>query len=168
MDEIVNRVANSGLITIDPADFYQRLPRYTLDISQWLVEGILLKEKDFRASVAEYDWSQYSNGALRVFCSTDAIIPQWTYMLLSSAAEAVNCKMAYGSSENLETLLFEQRLMEEDFSIYEDQRIILKGCGDYPIPPQAYISLVQYIQKYSKSIMYGEACSTVPVYKKPK
>ncbi len=164
-EEIVNRVAQSQLITLDPQDYYPPGERKNLDIAPWLYEGVILREKDFRQAVKEHDWSQYEGAFVSVSCTADAIIPQWAYMLLGSALAPYAKRVIYGSPEVLESLLMEESLQKEDWSPYQDKRIILKGCGNLPIPPQAYLKMVSLLQPLAKSIMFGEACSTVPIYK---
>ncbi|WP_417610692.1 DUF2480 family protein [Owenweeksia hongkongensis] len=165
-DFIENKIANSGLITLSLEDYYPKGERKHLDIAPWLYEGIMLREKDFRASVQNHDWGQYQDCYVWVGCSEDAIIPQWAYMLLSSSLAAFAKKVVYGNREQLETVLMDEAIQQADLSELTDQRVIIKGCGDLPIPPHAYVSLVSRLQPIVKSIMYGEACSTVPIYKK--
>ncbi len=164
--EIVNRVANSKLITIDLEDWYQVGLRTVFDIKDWLFEGLLLREKDFRDHVRNYDWSQYQDQYVMLHCSTDAIIPGWAYMLLTTVLTPYAKKVIVGSSKDLEEILYQEALEQIDFSIYQDKPVIVKGCSNKPVPENAYISLIQKIQPYAKSIMYGEACSSVPLYKR--
>ncbi len=168
MEEIKNKVAASGLITLSLEDYYPRGPRISLDISPWLYEGLMLREKEFRAYLKDHDWQQYQDAYVAVFCSADAIVPQWAYMLLASKLQGIAKKVVYGHSEQLEALLMEEALKEVDLSPYQDKRLILKGCGDLPIPPHAYVYFTTRLQAVAKSIMFGEACSTVPIYKKAK
>ena len=165
---IPNRIATSGLITVSLEHYYPKGDRRHLDIAPWLYEGVILREKDFRASVKEHDWSQYEDCYVSVACSEDAIIPQWAYMLLGVELEPYAKKIVYGSPERLESLLMDANIEKADLSEYKDERIILKGCGHLPIPPQAYVSFVRKLRPLAKSIMFGEACSTVPIYKKKK
>lgn len=168
MDEIVNRVANSSLVTIDLEDLYVDGARSVIDISPWLLEGLILKEKEFRAYVVAHDWSKYQNHYVALYCSTDAIIPGWAYMLVTTAINPYAKKVVVGSLGTLETLLFEAQLEKLPLEAYTDKPIIIKGCSNKPVPPNAYISLLQKVQPIAKSIMYGEACSSVPLYKKLK
>lgn len=168
MEEIKNKVAESGLITLSLEDYYPRGPRLSLDISPWLYEGLILREKDFRAYLKEHDWRQYQDAYVSVFCSADAIVPQWAYMLLASKLEPMAKKVVYGSPEQLEAMVMEEALKAVDLSTYQDKRLILKGCGDLPIPPHAYLFFTTRLQAVAKSIMFGEACSTVPIFKKAK
>ncbi len=164
--EIVNRVANSKLITIDLEDWYQEGVRTVFDIKDWLFEGLLLREKDFRAQVKEHDWSQYKDHFIVLTCSTDAIIPGWAYMLLTTVLSPVARKVVIGSSKDLEEILYQEKFESIDFSIYQDKPVIVKGCSSKPVPDNAYILLIQKVQPYAKSIMYGEACSSVPLFKR--
>lgn len=164
--EIVNRVANSKLITIDLEDFYPEGPRIVLDIKDWLLEGLVLREKDFRASVQEHDWSQYKNAFVVLTCSTDAIIPGWAYMLVSTYLSPVAKKVVTGDLETLETILYTEIIQRLDISVYEGHPVIIKGCSRKPVPKNAYLQLIGRLQSVSRSIMYGEACSSVPLFKK--
>lgn len=165
-EEIVNRVANSKLVTIDLEDFYPEGPRLSLDISQWLFEGIVLREKEFRVSINEHDWSQYKNAFVNLYCATDAIVPGWAFMLVSLKLSPFARKVVVGSTTDLETLLFSELISEMDISEYKDLPVIIKGCTHKPIPENAYILLAQKLQTNAKSIMYGEACSSVPLFKR--
>lgn len=165
-ETIVNKVANSGLITIDLADFYKSGDRVIYDISENLFHGLILKEKDFRDFVKTHDWTQYQNKFVSIICSTDAIIPTWAYMLLASRMQAYAEEVVFGDLQVLETVLFNQALSAHDMESYRDQRVIVKGCGSIPVPESAYVKLTLELTKIAKSVMYGEACSTVPVYKR--
>lgn len=167
-DIIENKIANSGLITLDLADYYPKGERKSIDIAPWLFEGIMLREKDFRQSVKDHDWGQYQDCYVAVFCSEDAIIPQWAFMLLSSSLAAYAKKVVFGTREQMESILMDSAIAALDLSELEDQRVIIKGCGDLPIPPHAYVSIVSKLQPLAKSIMFGEACSTVPIFKKKR
>jgi len=164
--EIINRVANSKLISIDLEDWYQDGVRTIFDIKDWLFEGLILREKDFRSHVKEHDWSQYQDHYVVLTCSTDAIIPGWAYMLLTTALISYSKKIVVGTLKNLEELLYQEQLAAIDFSVYKDKAVIVKGCSNQPVPDNAYIYLIQKIQPFAKSIMYGEACSSVPLFKK--
>jgi len=168
MDEIVNRVANSKLITIDLEDWYSEGTRTVFDISSWLFEGLLLREKEFRTHVNEHDWSQYQNHYVALTCTTDAIIPGWAYMLITTSIAVFAKKVVVGDLEQLETLLYESQIATINTSEYQDKPVIIKGCSNKPVPKNAYISLLQKIQPVAKSIMYGEACSSVPLFKRKK
>ncbi|SDK85081.1 Protein of unknown function [Salinimicrobium catena] len=165
-DEIVNRVANSKLVTVDLEDLYPEGPRVLFDIKDWLLEGLVLREKEFRKSAKEHDWSQYEGAYVALTCSTDAIIPGWAYMLLSTYLAPVAKKVVTGDLEMLETVLYTEVLQEFDVSEYQDLPVIVKGCSRKPVPKNAYLQLINKLQPVAKSIMYGEACSSVPLYKR--
>jgi hypothetical protein len=167
-DEIVNRVANSKLVTFDLEEYYPEGERFSLDIASWLYEGIVLKEKEFRKYVKEFNWSLYKNAFVAVYCSSDAIVPAWAYMLISVEAGQFAEKVVFGSLTDLETVLFSEIIEKMDLSSLKDQPVIIKGCANKPIPENAYLLLAQKLQKVAKSIMYGEACSSVPLYKKSR
>ncbi len=168
MDEIVNRVANSKLVTIDLEDWYQEGARTVFDIKDWLFEGLLLREKDFRAQVGAHDWSQYQDHFIALTCSSDAIIPGWAFMLITTAISPYANKVVIGDLAMLETQLYEAQIATIKISEYKDKPVIIKGCSNKPVPENAYISLVQKLQPVVKSMMYGEACSSVPLYKVKK
>jgi hypothetical protein len=168
MEEIVNRVANSGLITLDLGEMYPEGERVLFDIRDVLFQGLILREKDFREFIATHNWTAYAGKYVALTCSADAIIPDWAWMLLASALQPFAKKIVFGDLEKLETVLFDEILSTVDAEHYRDQRIVVKGCGDKPVPKTAYIEVVRKLQPVAKSIMYGEPCSTVPVYKRPK
>ncbi|MGK4566489.1 DUF2480 family protein [Flavobacterium sp. 3HN19-14] len=168
MEEIINKVANSVLEVFDLEDYYPKGIRTQIDISQWLFEGFLLREKDFRESLKNHDWSQYQNQYVAVFCATDAIVPAWANILVTVYASEFAKKVVNGNLEDLETALYQEILPTLDYSRYENKPVILKGCSKKPVPESAYVVAVQYLRPFAKSIMYGEACSAVPLYKKSK
>lgn len=169
MDQpIVNRVAQSKLKTIDLEDFYPSGNRSTIDISQWLLEGMVLVESRFRESIKATDFSKYDNHYVAIICSTDAIIPQWAWMLLQSALQPHVKKMVLGSQELLETILYKEIIDKIDLSEYQDLPVIIKGCSNKPVPLMAYTMLTEKLMPVARSVMYGEACSSVPVYKRKK
>ena len=168
MDEIVNKVANSVLEVFDLEDYYPSGIRTQLDISQWLLDGFLLKEKDFREALKNHDWSQFQNHYVAIHCSTDAIIPAWASILVTVYLSPFANKVVFGNLIDLETSLYQEILSTLDYSKYQDKPIILKGCSKKPVPESAYIMAIQKLQPFAKSIMYGEACSAVPLYKKNK
>lgn len=165
-DEIINRVANSVLEIFDLEDYYPKGNRMQIDISQWLLEGFLLKEKDFRAHLLHHDWSQYQDQYVAISCSTDAIVPAWASILVTLHLAPFARKIVNGTFEDLETALYQEILPVIDYTIYTDKSVIIKGCSKKPVPMSAYILAAQYLQPFAKSIMYGEACSAVPLYKK--
>ena len=168
MDEIINRVANSALEVFDLEDYYPTGIRTQIDISQWLYEGFLLKEKDFREALKNHDWSQYQDHLVAIHCSTDAILPAWASILVTTYVSPFAQKVVLGTINDLETALYQEILSKIDYTQYQDKPIILKGCSKKPVPESAYIIAIQELQKVAKSIMYGEACSAVPLFKKAK
>lgn len=167
-EEIINRVANSKLITFDLEEFYPEGKRVSFDISPWLLEGIVLKEQDFRKSAKTHDWSQYQHAYVSLYCSTDAIVPGWAYMLLTVYLSPFAKKVTVGTLEELETVLFSEIIDKVDVESFKDKSVIIKGCAHKPIPQNAFVLLAAKLQPIAKSIMYGEACSSVPLYKKSR
>jgi hypothetical protein len=163
---IVNRVANSNLMVIDLEDFYPQGKRECIDISEWLFEGIVLKEKEFRKSVDLHDWSQYKGAYIALDCSTDAIIPGWAFMLISIQLAPYAKKISVGSIAELESLLFSEIIESLNLDPYKDKSVIIKGCSNKPIPQNGYVFLAKRLQPIARKIMYGEACSAVPLFKK--
>jgi len=166
MDEIINKVANSSLEVFDLEDYYPDGIRTKIDISQWLSDGFILKEKDFREHLKQHDWSQYKDHFVAVFCSTEAILPAWATVLVTLHLVPFAKKIVDGNLQDLETLLYQEILLNIDYSKYQNKSVILKGCSKKPVPISAYIASAQNLQLFAKSIMYGEACSAVPLYKK--
>lgn len=164
--EIINRVANSKLVTFDLEDLYPNGERIIFDISNWLLEGIVLREKDFRESANQHDWSQYTGKYVALHCSSDAIVPSWAYLLLSVHLAPYAAKAVVGNLELLETVLFTEALKNLDVSEYANKPVIIKGCAHKPIPDSAYLLLAQKLHPIASSIMYGEACSSVPLFKR--
>lgn len=167
-NEIVNKVAQSGLVTIDLESYYPQGERVLLDIKEILFQGLILREKDFREYIKNEDWTKYKDKYVAITCSADAIVPTWAYMLLATQLEPVAKRVVYGSLETLETLLYHDMLSSIRPDDYKDARIVIKGCGDLPVPKAAYVQLTAILRPVAKSIMYGEPCSTVPLYKKAK
>lgn len=166
-DEIINKVANSGLITIDLEEFYPKGERVLFDIKPLLFHELILKEKDFREFIKQEDWSKYRDKLVAIVCTTDAIVPTWAYMLLSIALEPYAKKVVFGNLETLEAIVFHDMLKNINYERYKDQRIVIKGCGNLPVTTNAYVELANGLKPFAKSIMYGEPCSTVPLYKAP-
>jgi len=166
--EIINKVANSVLEVFDLEDYYPNGNRTQIDISQWLYEGFLLKEKDFREALKNHDWTQYQDHFVAIHCSTDAIIPAWASILVTIYVAPFANKVFLGKASDIDTLLYQEILTSMDFSKYQDKPVILKGCSKKPVPESAYILATQLLQPFVKSIMYGEACSAVPLYKSNK
>lgn len=163
--EIINRVANSKLLTFDLEELYPKGERVSFDIAPWLYEGIVLREKDFREQASNHNWIQYQDKYVALHCSADAIIPGWAYLLLSIYLTPYTAKISVGNLEELESLIFSEILSKHDYSPYQDGMVIIKGCAHKPIPQNAYILAAQRLQPIAKSIMYGEACSSVPLFR---
>ncbi|HEX9827477.1 MAG TPA: DUF2480 family protein [Flavobacteriaceae bacterium] len=165
-EDIVNRVANSKLVVIDLEDYYPTGRRILFDIKDWLFEGLVLREKEFRAQVNTHDWSQYQDTYVALTCSTDAIVPAWAYMLLTIHLEPYAKKILIGDLEQLEGSIYQTIIEHLDVEPFKDKPLIIKGCSNKPVPANAYILLSQKLKPIAKSIMYGEACSSVPLFKK--
>lgn len=166
MNEIVNKVAQSGLITLDPVDFFPTATIRSFDLRSVLIDDFLLREKYFREWIGKHDWTPYRGSHVAVYCSNDAIIPVWAWMLLTADLEPYAASIFYGTSEALQEQLFLKNITSMPLEQYRDQRVIIKGCGDQPIPPSIYVEFTRILTPIVKSLMFGEACSTVPVYKK--
>ncbi len=168
MDEIINKVANSALEVFDLEDYYPKEIRSQIDISQWLIEGFLLKEKEFREALKNHDWQQYQDHIVAINCSVDAILPAWTSLLVTLHVAPFAKKVVIGNFDDLDTFIYQETLSSLDYSKYQDKAIIIKGCSKKPVPMTAYILVAQKLQAIARSIMYGEACSAVPLYKAKK
>ena len=168
MEPLVNRVANSGLITLNLEDYYPKQEIASFDLKGFLFMEMILKEKDFRAALKEHDWTQYEGKILTVFCSADAIIPVWAYMLVATYAEPYATDIFQGTQDEYLKALYRNVLKDMDFSQYEAKRIVIKGCSNKPVPPAAYLALTTKLRPFAQSIMYGEPCSTVPIFKRPR
>ena len=168
MDEIINKVANSSLQVFDLEDYWPVGIRSQIDISQWLVEGFLLKETEYRQALKQHDWTQYQDHYVAVYCGTDAIVPAWACILAAIYLVPYAKKVVLGTVPELNTALYLEVLNTIDYSDYLDKAVILKGCSKNPVPESAYIAAIQKLQPLAKSIMYGEACSAVPLYKRAK
>ncbi len=164
---LVNRIAQSGLITLNLEDYYPQHDIAKLDIKDYLFHELILKEKDFRLALKEHDWSQYEGKVLCVYCSTDAIIPVWAFMLVSTYAGPVSAEVYVGNQEEYLKHHYYKTLSDLEPDQYQDARIVIKGCSNRPVPPAAYAYLTEQLKPVAKSIMYGEPCSTVPIYKRP-
>ena len=166
--EIVNRVANSELKTIDLEDYYPKGERTVIDIKNWLFHELILKETDFREHLKNHDWSQYQDQYIALTCSSDAIIPSWAYMLISTFLTPYAKTIVVGDLIELETIIYQKIIHNLNIDDFKAKPVIIKGCANKPIPPTAYIQLIEKLQPHVKSIMFGEACSTVPLFKKKK
>ncbi|KAB2858758.1 MAG: DUF2480 family protein [Flavobacteriales bacterium] len=165
-NDIVNRVEKSGLIQVSLDDFYPQGERVIFDIKDLLHEGFVLIEKDLRAFVKQNDWSLFKDKYIAITCSTDAIVPLWAYMLIATNLKPFARKVVLGNKIDLEKAIFADILNNHDFSIYKDAAVIVKGCGKYPIPESVVLDFAFRLQDVAKSIMFGEACSAVPLYKR--
>jgi hypothetical protein len=165
-ENFVNKVAQSGLITLDPASFYPQGERVIYDIKDNLFQGLILREKDVREFVKAHDWAQYKGKNVGITCTADAIVPAWAYMLLANRLAPYALEVVFGDAEVLETVLFMKGMANINLEQYRDQRIVLKGCGDTPVPVSAYVELTKMLTPIAKSLMFGEPCSTVPIYKR--
>jgi hypothetical protein len=165
--ELVNRVAQSGLVTLDLEQFYPEAPIMAFDLKDYLFMEMILKEKDFREALKNHDWTQYDGQYLAVFCSTDAIIPMWAYMLVATYAAPHALDVLQCTPEQLPELVFIKKISNLELADYAGKRMVIKGCSDRPVPPSAYLEITRRLQPIAQSIMFGEPCSTVPVYKRP-
>ena len=165
-EEIVNRVAQSKLVTFDLEDLYPNGERILFDIKDWLYEEIVLREKEFRTFVEEHDWSKYQNTYVALTCSADAIVPGWAYMLIASRLSPYAKRIIVGDVEQLESAIYQTILENYDFSDLKGKPVIIKGCSNKPVPQDAYLLATAKIQSFAKSVMYGEACSSVPIFKR--
>jgi len=168
-DPLENKVKkNTKLITLDLQQFYDGAEIKELDIKDFLYEELLLKEKDYREYLENHDWSQYQDAYLAVYCSTDAILAHWAFMLVAQHAAPYARDVIVGGRDDAYHELFRKKLVEHDWSQYQDKNVILKGCSEVTVPESAYVLATNYLIPYAGKIMYGEACSSVPVYKRPK
>lgn len=165
-EEIINRVASSALEVFDLEEHYPEGERVVLDISGWLWEGFVLKEKEFRETLKNHDWQQYEGKYIALYCSTDAIVPAWAYMLITVYLQPYAKKTAQGSINDLNVLVYQELLDKLDYSSYLNKPVIIKGCSRKPVPQEAYVLAAQKLMPFAKSIMFGEACSSVPLYKR--
>ena len=165
-DEIVNKIATSGLITLDLEDYYPKEEIVVFDLKPHLFMELILKEKDFRATLQQLDWTVYQDKVVAVTCTADAIIPMWAYMLVATYLQPVAKDIIFGNEQAARQQLFLQNIAAIPASDYIDQRVVIKGCGDVPIGEFAYLEITKKLRPVVKSIMYGEPCSTVPIFKK--
>lgn len=164
--EIINKVAQSGLITIDLEDLYIPGARVLFDIKPWLYEELILKEKDFREKLKTHNWEDYNDKLVALTCTADAIVPTWAFMLVVTHLKPFAKKIIFGNLEKLEEELYSEAISKLNIEQFKDQRIVIKGCSKIAVPVSAYVSLTERLRPVVKSIMYGEPCSTVPVYKR--
>ena len=166
MEEIINKVASSSLLQIDLETLYPEGERVIYDLKNNLYEGLMLREKDFRAFLKEHDWKSYENKHVAIICSADAIVPTWAYMLLTTQLEPYAKTIIFGDLEALETELFRQMLSKIDLESYKDAKVVIKGCSKKEVPIAVYVELSRLLRPVVASMMFGEPCSTVPLYKR--
>jgi len=167
-EEIINRVENSNLLQVSLDDYYPKGERVVFDLAACLKDELALIEKDFRTFLKNNDWTIYERKYVGIICSVDAIVPLWAFMLVASHIKPFAKKVVFGNKEDLEKTIFNDVFSAIDFSQFKDATIIVKGCGKYPIPESVFVDFTVKLQAYAKSIMFGEACSAVPLYKKAK
>lgn len=168
MSEIVNRVSSSPLVTIDLEELYPKEPRVVFDLKPFLFQELMLREKEFRQSLKELNWEDYNGKWVAILCSADAIVPNWAFILVATHLKTRVAGFVIGSEEELEKVVVDSVIQKIDESSFLDRPIVIKGCSNLPNPLYAYGQLVSRVQPFAKSIMYGEPCSTVPLYKRPK
>ncbi|GEO03752.1 hypothetical protein AAE02nite_14160 [Adhaeribacter aerolatus] len=168
MEELINKVAQSALVTLNLEELIHPGERVVYDIKDNLFMGLILKEKDFRAFIKDNDWSVYTGKNVAIINSADAIVPTWAYMLLATKLQTYANRYVFGNLEALEQALFQESLAKINTDDYRDAKVVVKGCGNIPIPTFAYVEVMKVLLPVVSSIMYGEPCSTVPLYKKPK
>lgn len=166
MEEIVNKIQQSGLTEINLEDFYIKGERVLIDIKDNLFQGLILKEKDFREYIKTHDWTKYKDKLVAITCTADAIVPTWAYMLIAASLQPCAKKIVFGNLQVLETVAFHEALAKINTEEYKDKKIIIRGCSNLPVPESAYVELTQLLCPVAKSIMFGEACSTVPILKR--
>jgi hypothetical protein len=168
MGEIVNKVADSGIVSIDLEELYQEGERVIFDIKPHLFQELILREKDFREFIKSHDWNLYKDKIVGITCTAEAIVPTWAYMLLTLALEPYAKRVFFAGLGEIEQLLFSEKLLSLDPLQYKDARVVIKGCGDKQVPLNAFVQITSLLKPHVKSIMYGEPCSTVPLFKAPK
>jgi hypothetical protein len=168
MEEIINRVAKSGLVSLDLEDYYHHGERVVYDLKDNLFMGMILREKDFREFLKTHDWTQYTGKNVAITCSEDAIIPTWAYMLLTLQLTPFANAVVFGNINDLEEKLFFDALSQINPEDYRDARVVVKGCSKHPVPTAAYVEITKRLQPVVQTLMFGEPCSTVPLYKRPK
>ncbi len=165
-EEIINKVAQSSLVIFDLEDYYPQEKPVVLDISQWLFQGFILKEKEFRDALKNFDFTIYQDKLVAITCTTDAILPSWAFMLVSSYVQPFAKMVVQGSADQLILTYYQQLIDKLDFSVYDNQPVIIKGCSKKPIPEEGYVMATQKMMNHARSIMFGEACSAVPIFKR--
>ncbi|PWN07132.1 DUF2480 family protein [Rhodohalobacter mucosus] len=168
MSEIVNKVQQSRLETVDLEKFASDISVKELDLKDFLFHGMILKEKEYRENISNHDWEQYKDSYVAVFCSTDAIIPKWAYMLVVSSLQNLAADVLFGTRDDVTETVLKERLDRFDWSQYSDKFVLLKGCSKINVPPSIYMKATKQLLPHVSKLMYGEACSNVPVYRKPR
>lgn len=167
-NQIINRVATSSLVTFDLEKYYEPGERVLIDLKDQLFQGMILREKDLRDFVKDHNWQQYENKSVAITCSADAIIPTWAFMLVAIAANSYAKRVILGTLSQLEEKIFEEKLSEIEWSEYQNTKVVIKGCSKISVPESIYVEVVNKLKPIATSIMFGEPCSTVPLYKRPK
>jgi hypothetical protein len=167
-NEIINKVANSSLITFNLEDYYEPGERILLDIKDHLYEGLVLREKDLRDFIKNHPWASYENKLVAITCSTDAIVPTWAYMLLAIALKPFAKSVVFGSLQDLEIENYRNALLKIDWATFKDAKVVIKGCSKVDVPVAIYVEVVNQLKPHVNSLMFGEPCSTVPLFKKPR
>ncbi len=165
LDGFVNKVSESGIITLDLEDFYPKGKTVVFDMKDHLFMGLILKEKDFREKMKHLDLSNYKGNNIALTCTADAVIPVWAYMLVASYLEPIVTEIFFGDVDFVHKTLFLQNIAKINLVTYQNQRVVIKGCGELAISEAAYVAITALLMPVAKSIMYGEPCSTVPIYK---
>ena len=167
-EQFVNKVAESGIITLDLEAYYPKEEVVLFDMKDYLFMGLILKEKDFRQAIKELDRSVYQDKIAAITCSADAVIPMWAYMLAASTLQPIAKEIIFGTEEAVKKEILVKNISTINVEGFNDKRVVIKGCGELPVPEEAYIEITKLLRPVAKSIMYGEPCSTVPVFKKEK
>lgn len=167
-EPIINRVANSGLITLDLEEYFPSVEIAEIDLKELLVEGLMLREKDLREFVRTHDWSQHQHQVLAVHCTADAVIPTWAYMLIGIAAQPYARRVVFGNREAAITVIYMETLGKIDWDNYREAKVVVKGCSDVKVPEAVYLEAAIRLRAVAATIMYGEPCSTVPLFKRSK
>lgn len=166
--DIINRVVNSGLVTLDLEEYYHPGERVLYDIKDNLYMGLMLREKEFRAFLKEHDWRQYTGKNVAITCTEDAIVPTWAYMLLTLNLQPYANTIVFGTLADLDEKLYFDAIAQIDPETYRDARVVIKGCSKVPVPTAAYVEITRLLRPVAQSLLFGEPCSTVPLYKRPK
>ena len=167
-DVIINKVAESGLITLDLEEFYTKEETAVFDLKEYLFMGLILKEKEFREALKNIDWDIYRNKNVCITCTADAVIPMWANMLVTTYVQPIAKEVVYGDEDFLHKILYLKNLAKINANEFTDKRVVIKGCGDKAVSELAYVEITKLLRPVVKSIMYGEPCSTVPIFKQGK